>query len=512
MEEKMTLTKTEPIVVRCIEPEDNAAVAQVIRSSVIEHGAPLVGTIYDDPHTDTMYQTFKEKNAEYWVIEHDEVILGGGGFYPTIGLPEGYAELTRLHLSPEARGKGLGKYLLQLIEKRAAKLGYTHMYLVSYPFFGKAISIYERYGYTHITEVLDESGLFEGAPYHMVKTIGTSTDKIGHSHSSVSKDIEIVPYESCFRNAFKILNEEWITKYFKMEDIDNEAINNPEKHILEKGGEIFVALYKKEPVGVCALLKLYNGDYEYEMTKLAVSPTVQGKGIGCLLGQTIVNRVKELGGKNIYLESNTVLKPAIHIYKKLGFKEVFGHTTSYQRCNIQMELTIDSPICNKDEKNLSINTLDYKPSLKGSFTTLVGNWLSDMLNGELEQEDLFTINNPGEAYLLNGGFVFFAEYGGEIVGCVALKRLDESQFEFAKLIVTKEARRLGVATKLIEKCIARCKENKISNLWLQTTNKLVGAHKLYYKMGFMDKEAPKSMAVLKRTEKIMVLQLNDSFS
>ena len=161
------------------------------------------------------------------------------------------------------------------------------------------------------------------------------------------------------------------------------------------------------------------------------------------------------------------------------------------------------------EKTLSINILDYKPSLRKSFTTLVGNWLADMLNGKLEQEDLFTINNPGEAYLLNGGFVFFAEYCNEIVGCVALKRLDESQFEFAKLIVTEKARRLGVATKLIERCIARCKENNISNLWLQTTNKLVGAHKLYYKMGFMDKEAPLSMNVLERTEKIMMLQLND---
>lgn len=83
----------------------------------------------------------------------------------------------------------------------------------------------------------------------------------------------------------------------------------------------------------------------------------------------------------------------------------------------------------------------------------------------------------------------------------SIKRLDESQFEFAKLIVTEKARRLGVATKLIERCIARCKENNISNLWLQTTNKLVGAHKLYYKMGFMDKEAPLSMNVLERTEK-----------
>ena len=39
--------------------------------------------------------------------------------------------------------------------------------------------------------------------------------------------------------------------------------------------------------------------------------------------------------------------------------------------------------------------------------------------------------------------------------------------------------------------------------------KLLGAHKLYYKMGFMDKEAPLSMNVLERTEKIMMLQLND---
>lgn len=157
-----------------------------------------------------------------------------------------------------------------------------------------------------------------------------------------SKHIEIVPYKPCYQEAFKVLNEEWINKYFKMEDIDYKVINNPEKYIIEKGGNIFVALYKNEPVGVCALLKIDDRDYDYEMTKLAVSPKVQGKGIGFLLGQTVVNKAKELGGRKLYLESNTVLEPAIHIYQKLGFKKVFDeHTTSYQRCNIQMELIID---------------------------------------------------------------------------------------------------------------------------------------------------------------------------
>ena len=38
---------------------------------------------YDDPHTDRMFQTFNIKGAEYWIVESNGVILGGGGFYPT---------------------------------------------------------------------------------------------------------------------------------------------------------------------------------------------------------------------------------------------------------------------------------------------------------------------------------------------------------------------------------------------------------------------------------------------
>ena len=155
----------------------------------------------------------------------------------------------------------------------------------------------------------------------------------------------------------------------------------------------------------------------------------------------------------------------------------------------------------------TINVLDYKPSLRKSFMDLAGEWLSGLLHGRLEEEDKFTLSYPAEAYLPQGGFVFFAEYRGEIVGCVALKRLDETRFEFAKLVVREDARRLGVATKLVERCISRCRENGAHELWLQTTNALVPAHKLYYKMGFEDKPAPASMSILKRTEKIMCMTL-----
>ncbi|MFC0780012.1 GNAT family N-acetyltransferase [Flavobacterium sp. HJSW_4] len=155
-----------------------------------------------------------------------------------------------------------------------------------------------------------------------------------------SKDVEIVEYTPKYHDAFKALNVEWISTYFEMEEADYKALDNPEDYILKKGGKILVALYENEPVGVCALIKMNNSDYDFEMAKMAVSPKAQGKNIGWLLGKAIVNSAKEMGAKKIYLESNTILKPAINLYYKLGFEKVFGLETPYKRCNIQMELVI----------------------------------------------------------------------------------------------------------------------------------------------------------------------------
>lgn len=155
-----------------------------------------------------------------------------------------------------------------------------------------------------------------------------------------SKDVKIVEFEPQYQEVFKALNEEWISTYFEMEEADHKALDHPNEYILDKGGRILVALYNNEPVGVCALIKMNDPDYDYEMAKMAVSPKVQGKNIGWLLGKAIVDKAKELGASKIFLESNTQLKPAINLYYKLGFQQVFGRETPYQRCNIQMELNL----------------------------------------------------------------------------------------------------------------------------------------------------------------------------
>ena len=154
-------------------------------------------------------------------------------------------------------------------------------------------------------------------------------------------EVEIVEYQPQYKKAFYELNRKWIELYWELEPHDIEVLENPEKHILEKGGHIFVALYNGFPVGVCALCPMpEESAYDFELAKLAVNNSIQRKGIGRRLCDTVIDKARELGGKMLFLESNTRLKPAIALYRKLGFKELPEYHPAYARGDIQMELSL----------------------------------------------------------------------------------------------------------------------------------------------------------------------------
>lgn len=154
------------------------------------------------------------------------------------------------------------------------------------------------------------------------------------------KNIRIVPYAPCYQPAFKTLTEAWITAHWNMEEADLHTVNSPQEYILDKGGHILIALDGDEPVGVCALCKMHDSIHGYELAKLAVSAKAQGKGIGELLCQTVIAKASELGARKLFLESNTILEPAIRLYRKLGFRETGSNRHTYARGNIQMEMDI----------------------------------------------------------------------------------------------------------------------------------------------------------------------------
>lgn len=148
--------------------------------------------------------------------------------------------------------------------------------------------------------------------------------------------VEIVDFRPEHADAFRRMNLDWINHYWEAEDADRLYLDHPQEKILHPGGAILMALYDGEAVGTVALIPMESGSYE--LAKMAVDEHARGKGIGWRLGRALLDRARELGATRVYLESNTILEPAINLYRKLGFRPVEGGASPYDRCNIQMEI------------------------------------------------------------------------------------------------------------------------------------------------------------------------------
>lgn len=139
---------------------------------------------------------------------------------------------------------------------------------------------------------------------------------------------------------FESLNRAWIEKFFWLEDIDRYVLQNPEEAILSNGGAIFMASYDGQIAGTVALRKLDEEIYEF--TKMAVDENFRRKGIAEALSYAAFEKAKSSGARKVILYSQTGLKAAIMLYKKLGFVEVPIETGIYKRSDIKMEIEFSS--------------------------------------------------------------------------------------------------------------------------------------------------------------------------
>ena len=158
------------ITIRAIQPADNFVLATIIRKSLEEFKANKPGTVYFDPTTDNLSEVFTAPGSKYFVVEENGLILGGGGIYPTQNLPEGICELVKLYLSHAARGKGIGKLLLEKCFEAAKGLGYTKMYLETMPELQQAMKVYEKFGFNYLKGPLGNTGHF-GCSRWMLKNL-----------------------------------------------------------------------------------------------------------------------------------------------------------------------------------------------------------------------------------------------------------------------------------------------------------------------------------------------------
>lgn len=151
--------------------------------------------------------------------------------------------------------------------------------------------------------------------------------------------IRVELYSPEYKEDFILLNKEWITSYFRLEESDLHTLNHVEEYILDNGGQIFLALASDKVVGCCALIA-HPENKTFELAKMAVSPLAQGLGAGRKLGEALIEYAKDRGIKQIFLEGNTRLESSMILYRKLGFEEVPISNSAYERCNIMMILDL----------------------------------------------------------------------------------------------------------------------------------------------------------------------------
>lgn len=154
--------------------------------------------------------------------------------------------------------------------------------------------------------------------------------------------MQIVSFDPGLAPAFAALNREWIERLFRLEDADLKVLLDPQASIIDTGGQILFALDGETPVGTVAAIRV--SPRRYELAKMAVAPSHQGRGLGEQLGRAIIAWAEDQGGEVVILLTNSRLDGAIRLYERLGFTHrPLPERTEYARADVYMELTLGPP-------------------------------------------------------------------------------------------------------------------------------------------------------------------------
>ncbi len=158
------------IIIRRIQEQDNFAIAKIIRTVLIEHDVPKVGTAYADPQLDCMFETYQQPKSIYFVVERNGVIIGGAGLGPLEKEAPVICELQKMYFLAEARGLGIGTEMMQRCLETARDFGYKKCYLETMPNMVAAQKLYKKAGFDYICAPLGNTG-HGSCPVWMLKEL-----------------------------------------------------------------------------------------------------------------------------------------------------------------------------------------------------------------------------------------------------------------------------------------------------------------------------------------------------
>ncbi len=155
-----SLAKTiaaDDLTFRPVRAADDPELAAIIRSGMAEFGICGDGPA-NDPEVESISTAYALRRASYFVVEANGTVLGGGGIGPIDGQPDDVCELRKMYLSPEIRGLGAGRRLLELCLDAARKLEYRRCHLATLARMDRARRLYDRAGFRQLDHEVPGSG------------------------------------------------------------------------------------------------------------------------------------------------------------------------------------------------------------------------------------------------------------------------------------------------------------------------------------------------------------------
>jgi len=143
---------------RPIAPQDDAAMAHVIRAVMTEFGATGPGFAINDPEVDHLSAAYLGPRAAYFVLEHQGRVVGGGGIGPLSGAAADVCELRKMYFLPGIRGRGQGRRMLDACLEAARALRYRRCYLETLTGMDAAMHLYTQAGCTPLCNPLGATG------------------------------------------------------------------------------------------------------------------------------------------------------------------------------------------------------------------------------------------------------------------------------------------------------------------------------------------------------------------
>ena len=127
-------------------------IARIIRANLKAYRLDIPGTAYFDPELDCLsgfYGARPEKRRYFVLTDEAGEVVGGVGIGEFSGF-ENCAEVQKLYLSDPAKGRGLGKRLMETAEGFARSAGYGALYLETHTNLASAVGLYRKLGFRRI--------------------------------------------------------------------------------------------------------------------------------------------------------------------------------------------------------------------------------------------------------------------------------------------------------------------------------------------------------------------------